>query len=222
MLNPLEIRPNVACIIVPPKAPDDVVNIMANLSSELAAMNWWVRTGCAPKEIEIAKAADKKALLCHFRNEKIPVGNFKVANLDDLDPIKIKEAYAIFEDIANQKFGGINNIKPKHYPRAIEQLFALVGSNLNYSTCSRLLITWWPEKKHPTEKPETWPLTVEAVYYGRRSPENPFSSNIVNIAASSYRQSFDVSIPELRSKMESFNEESIKSMNPLDGSLIPF
>jgi len=220
-MNPLEIRPNVACIIVQPKTPDEIKTLMAQLASELAGLDWWVRTGASAEELQIVKAAGKKGAACFFRKGKLPEG-IRVLNINDLDSEIIDKANQLFKNICDTKLGGSNNIDPKHWPRGVEQLLALAGSSLDYSTCSRLLITWWPEKKHALGENEKWPLSVETVFYGRTSPEFSFSSNIVNLARNKWRQSFDVEIPKLRTKMPTFTEEEIASMDPQDASWLPF
>lgn len=219
--NPLELRPKVICILVPPGTPDKAKLDMASASAEAANLGWAVRTGGSPAEVEIAKAAGKKGLACFMSDKPRPDG-VALITPEKLDNLVIDRAVELFEKVIKNRKADAKPVAEEHLYRAIEQMLALGGSQLNYTSCARCLLSWWPEKRSSWSPSENWPVAVEAVHFARTSPEFPFSANIVNLDNKRWQQGFYVTIPELRERMPSFTLSEIDHMTIEDGNQIPF
>ncbi len=221
MINPLTLRPKAICVLVPPATPDEVKLEMARAAAEVAGQGWWVRTGSSPSEIEIARAAGSKGVAC-FLSDKAPPEELNLITPKNLESGVVDSTLRLFHQVRAARKPDAPPIPEKHWYRAVEQLLALGGSQLNYTTSARVLLTWWPEKRSSWTPTEEWPLAVEAVHFAQTSPEFPFSANIVNLDRKKWEQSLYVEVPELRERMSNFSLSEIDNMTVEDANRIPF
>ncbi len=221
MSNPLTLRPKAICVLIPPNTPDSVKLEMARAASEVAGQGWWVRTGSSPAEIEITRAAGEKGVSCFLSDRERPEG-MNLISQENLENGVIDSALCLFHQIMAESNPDAKPVEEKYWYRAVEQLLALGGSNLNYTSCARALLTWWPEKRSSWAPTEEWPLAVKAIHFARTSPEFPFSANIVNLDRKRWEQSLYVEVPELRKRMLSFSLSEVDKMTIEDANRIPF